>query len=286
MRRTRLLTVLLAVLALFTAGASAGATPDPRAQQAASEGFTADAVKKKGVSAWNFTGVTDALRDSQVGWYYDWATDPQGISAPSGVEFVPMIWGAGAVTDADLARARQSGTTLLGFNEPDMAGQADMSVQQALDLWPRLQDTGMRLGAPAVAYGGDTPGGWLDQFMQGARSRGYRVDFVPVHWYGADFDPARATEQLRSYLQAVYDRYHKPVWLTEYALIDFSSGTPRYPTQAQQAEFVRQSTAMLQQQSYVERYAWFTLSTSRGDGTGLYDGATANTVGAAYRSAG
>jgi len=43
---------------------------------------------------------------------------------------------------------------------------------------------------------------------------------------------------------------------------------------------------MLQQQSYVERYAWFTLSTSRGDGTGLYDGATANTVGAAYRSAG
>ncbi|GGV76596.1 glycoside hydrolase family protein [Streptomyces thermoviolaceus] len=284
MRRIRLLTVLLAALALFSVGGTAGAATSTQTAQATSQGVTD--VKKKGVSAWNFDGVTDALRDSQVGWYYDWATDPQGISTPSGVEFVPMIWGSGAVNDADLARARASGTTLLGFNEPDLPGQADMPVQQALDLWPRLQDTGMRLGAPAVAYGGDTPGGWLDQFMQGAQARGYRVDFIPLHWYGADFDPTRATEQLRSYIQAVYDRYHKPIWLTEYALIDWSTGTARYPSQDQQAEFVRQSTAMLQQQSFVERYAWFTLSTSRGDGTGLYDGATATTVGAAYRSAG
>jgi hypothetical protein len=43
---------------------------------------------------------------------------------------------------------------------------------------------------------------------------------------------------------------------------------------------------MLQGLSFVERYAWFTLSTSRGDGTGLYNGTTATQVGAAYRSAG
>ncbi|MDO0924168.1 glycoside hydrolase family protein [Streptomyces sp. TG1A-8] len=275
MRRTRILTVLLALLAVLATSGTAGADTD-----------AADAVKKKGVSAWNFAGVTDALRDSGSGWFYTWAADPQQITAPPGVEFVPMIWGAGSVTDAELDRARQQGTTLLGFNEPDMQGQAAMTVEQALTLWPRLQSTGLRLGAPAVAYGGDTPGGWLDRFMQGASARGYRVDFIPLHWYGADFDPARATGQLRSYLQAVYDRYHKPIWLTEYALTDFSSGTPRYPSRAQQAEFVRQSTAMLGQLSFVERYAWFTLSTSRGDGTGLYDGSAANEVGAAYRAVG
>ena len=275
MRRIRILTALLALLAAFAVSGAATGAP-----------ATADAVKKKGVSAWNFPGATDALRDSGSGWFYTWAADPQQITAPPGVEFVPMIWGAGSVTDAELGRARQHGTTLLGFNEPDMPGQANMTVEQALDLWPRLQSTGLRLGAPAIAYGGDTPGGWLDRFMQGAAARGYRVDFIPVHWYGSDFDPTRATGHLRSYLQAVYDRYHKPLWLTEYALTDFSSGTPRYPSRAQQAEFVRQSTTMLGQLPFVERYAWFTLSTSRGDGTGLYDGSTANEVGAAYRAVG
>ncbi|MFL6127412.1 glycoside hydrolase family protein [Actinophytocola sp.] len=242
------------------------------------------ATTKKGVSALNVGGVTAALADVRASWYYDWASNTQGITAPAGVEFVPMIWGRGSVTDAELSSAKALGTTLLGFNEPDMAGQADMTVEQALDLWPRLQDTGLRLGAPAVAFGGDQPGGWLDRFMSGAAARGYRVDFIPLHWYGGDFSSA-ATNQLRGYLQAVHDRYHKPVWLTEYALTDFSGPVPRYPTQAQQADFVRASTAMLQGLSFVERYAWFTLSTSTSP-TGLYSGSTANTAGAAYRAAG
>ncbi|MEU7058609.1 glycoside hydrolase family protein [Streptomyces sp. NPDC046197] len=279
MRRLRVLAVLLAALTLLWAGPQAGASTT-------ASGASADAVWKKGVSAWDFPGVTDALKDSRSGWFYTWASDTQRISPPPGVEFVPMIWGPGSVTDAELNRARQQGSTLLGFNEPDMAGQSNMTVQQALDLWPRLQSTGLRMGAPAVATGANVPGGWLDRFLQGAAARHYKVDFVPLHWYGADFDATNATNQLRTCLQATYDRYHKPIWLTEYALIDFSSGTPRYPTQAQQAAFVRQSTAMLQGLPFVERYAWFTLSTSRGDGTGLYTGPNATQVGAAYRAAG
>jgi hypothetical protein len=145
---------------------------------------------------------------------------------------------------------------------------------------------GLRLGAPAVATGADTADGWVDQFLRGATSRGRRVDFLPVHWYGADFNATNATDQLRGYLQATYDRHHKTLWLTEYALIDFSSGTPQYPTQEQQAAFVQQSTAMLQGLPFVERYAWFTLSTSRVDGTELYNGTTASQVGVAYRAAG
>lgn len=60
---------------------------------------------------------------------------------------------------------------------------------------------GMRLGAPAVAMGADAPGGWLDQFMSGARARGLRVDFVPLHWYGWDWDAGRATQQLQAYIE-------------------------------------------------------------------------------------
>ncbi len=159
-----------------------------------------------------------ALRDSGVSWFYTWGADSKGVSAP-GVEFVPMIWGAANADAATIARAKAAGRTLLGFNEPDLAGQAEMSVDTALSLWPKLQATGLRLGAPAVAAGADKAGGWLDEFMTGAAARGYRVDFIPLHWYGGDFRAGPATDQLEAYVSAVWARYHKPIWITEYALM-------------------------------------------------------------------
>ncbi len=237
----------------------------------------------KGVSANPVSGASQDIADVGASWYYDWGPSTGAIAKPAGAEFVPMIWGAGSVDPTDLATAEQQGTELLSFNEPDMAGQANMSVDQALDLWPQLEATGMRLGAPAVAYGADTPGGWLDQFMSGAAARGYRVDFIPLHWYGGDFSSA-ATGELESYIQAVYNRYHKPIWLTEYALTDFSGSTPAYPTSQQQVAFINASTVMLDSLPYVEKYAWFSLSTQTSP-TGLYTGTTPNDSGVAYRAA-
>ena len=78
-----------------------------------------------------------------------------------------------------------------------------MTANQALRLWPQLMATRLKLASPAVAFGGATPGGWLDRFMNGAQARGYRVDFITLHWYGADFDTSHAVSQLKSYLQAV-----------------------------------------------------------------------------------
>ncbi len=104
-----------------------------------------------------------------------------------------------------------------------------MTVQQALGLWPKLMATGMTLGSPAVAYDAATPGGWLDQFMRGAAARGYRVNFITVHWYGGDFRTGPAVQELESYLQAIYDRYHLPIWVTEFALANYGSATPTFP---------------------------------------------------------
>jgi hypothetical protein len=176
---------------------------------------------------------------------------------------------------------------LLGFNEPDMSSQSNMTVDQALSLWPRLMRTGMRLGSPAVAFGGDTPGGWLARFMGGAKARHYRVSFITLHWYGGDFRTAAAVSQLRSYLQAVWKRYHKPIWLTEFALANFG-GSPQTPGRGQQAAFLTAATAMLQRLSYVRRYAWFGLEATPADGSmGLFrSGAVATTVGRAFEAAG
>jgi hypothetical protein len=235
---------------------------------------------------WKSTGMAPALRDSGARWFYTWGVDDKGVRAP-GVEFVPMIWGAANADAATIARAKAAGGPLLGFNEPDLAGQAQLSVEQALSLWPALQTTGQRLGAPAVAYGGDTAGGWLDRFMSGAAAQGYRVDFIPLHWYGGDFRAGPATDQLKAYVSAVYARYHKPIWLTEFALMRFDNGTQYAPADVQSA-FITQATAMLRALPYVERYAWFSLPTpdQGGDGTGLYrpDGSR-TPAGDAYRAA-
>jgi RNA polymerase sigma factor (sigma-70 family) len=242
---------------------------------------------QKGVSTWSFTGVEEALSESGASWYYDWAATPSGIAAPPSVGFVPMIWGAADVTPATLSEVRQEGNTLLGFNEPDLGSQSSMSVQQVLSLWPKLMATGMTLGSPAVAANAATPGSWLDQFMQGAKADGYRVNFLTVHWYGGNFDTASAVSELQSYLQAIYERYHLPIWLTEFALTNYG-GTPEFPTQAQQAAFLTAAANMLAGLPYVQRYAWFALPVSSGSGTtGLFGtGAVATLVGRAYEAAG
>jgi len=267
-------------LALGPLALSAGASPDTARQQGAG-GKDAAA---KGVSVTDFDGATEAITDVGASWYYTWAASTGGTAKPGDCEFVPMIWGADKVTDEELGTAKKEGKQLLGFNEPDLPSQANMSVEDALGLWPRLQDTGLRMGAPAVASQADRKGSWLDRFLSGAADRGYRIDFIPLHWYGADFGSG-AAGQLESYLKAVHDRYRKPVWLTEYALIDFSGDQPRYPSEQQQVDFVRAAGKMLRGLDFVERYAWFTLS-KKASPTGLYDGNQRNATGTAYRDEG
>lgn len=155
---------------------------------------------KKGVGTWTFTGVNQALVDSGVSWYYTWSYSTAGITTLAGVQFVPMIWGAADVNAAALNQAKQAGSTLLGFNEPDNRNQSNMTVTQALSLWPQPMATGMTLGSPAVATNAATPGSWLSQFMKGATARRYPVNFIAVHWYGANFATSTAASQLESYL--------------------------------------------------------------------------------------
>ncbi|WP_430335170.1 glycosyl hydrolase [Rhodococcus sp. ACT016] len=243
-----------------------------------------------GVGAWQGKAVTAGLPDSGARWYYTWTPDHEGIDTPDGCEFVPMIWGERDLNDDALRRAKSHGTVLLGFNEPDVRAQANMSVDAALNAWPRLQQTGLPLGAPAVATLGDVPGKWLDQFMSGARSRGYRVDFIPLHWYlspalRATFSIEAAVDDLRRYLDAVHARYGLPLWLTEFSLITYQDGAHVMPPRVQ-AEFLAAAAAMMTTLPYLQRWAWFSLPPwPEGPDTALYDaGGKITAVGKQFRS--
>ena len=254
-------TVLYRFKAIVASGDSRKATKTSHSQAIEVTYAHASAeVAKKGVATWNYDGVNSTLPDSGAEWYYTWGSADSNIKVPKGVEYVPMIWGRANVTKSELAAAQSAkGNTLLAFNEPDLAGQSNMTVEQALDEWPKLQATGLRLGSPATAYGAESAGLWLDKFMKGAAQRGYRVDFIALHWYQWDGSVAGSVKRLKTFLTKVHDRYGLPVWLTEFSAISFADGTTKTASVSQQAAFLTASVTMMNKLSFVERYAWFAL---------------------------
>jgi hypothetical protein len=248
-----------------------------------------EASPKKGVGTWYFENVNRAVIEVNVSWYYTWQPYTREIRQPPGVEFVPMIWDETFVNSEDLEVAKNSGSVLLGFNEPDKPDEANLTVEQALDLWPQLMAAGIRLGSPATASNPSLPGSWLESFIEEARARGYRVDFIAVHWYGENFRVDESVDALKNFLEAVYRKFRLPIWLTEYSLIRWTD-PPVFPTWHQQAEFAAKSVEMLETLPFLERYAWYSLPPGTGDindSTALSDkNGDLTPVGIAYRRAG
>ncbi len=244
------------------------------------------AVRKKGIGHYGTdpTGAIDALG---CGWYYNWAPAPRRGMSKVKAEFIPMIWSGAFATARNLAGVKKGGYShLLGFNEPDGKGQADMSVREALELWPKLMETGLRLGSPGTTMSAP----WLDRFMDGARSRNFAVDILCLHWYG-DITRPGANEKFRRYLQGYWKRYRLPIWMTEWSGGDFKQNL-RKTTIEDNARFARYTVKLMESLPYVERYAWFTTYSSPDDEcyptVGLYekDMKTLTPVGVAYKRTG
>ncbi|MGR3758809.1 glycosyl hydrolase [Roseobacteraceae bacterium NS-SX3] len=216
------------------------------------------AAQKAGVGAWEnpqYTMMEWIEETPGLAWYYNWRPDEiahKGRLRRS-VEFVPMIHNAKDVNKKIRASSRV--TTLLGFNEPDGRGgshQAGMSVAKAVKLWPRLMRHGLRLGSPATTQEGTLgKGSWLRRFMDQAEAKGLRVDFIAVHYYSKTGNVA----EFERWLRRVHKEYGKPIWVTEFAYIDWTR--PRAVSYGQNAAFAEKAIAMMERLPFVERHAWF-----------------------------
>jgi hypothetical protein len=219
-----------------------------------------DNPEKIGIGTWDLDSHGTALAHVEglgFGWYYNWRGDAlwdaSGGADSLSSEFVPMIWGSSDVNSALLDYiARSSAETLLGFNEPDHLDQANMSVDEALALWPELMSTGKRLGSP-----GTTPEGalgersWLGRFMKGAENKGYQVDFIAVHYYTVNVDVGA----FKTFLHNLHEAYGLPIWVTEWALVDWENAD-RF-TLGETAAFAHEAIHMMDDLPFVERHAWF-----------------------------
>lgn len=182
-----------------------------------------------------------------VSWYYTWGAKP--IPGVSGPEFVPMVWGK-----ARGLAALNSGKVpvVLGFNEPDNMSQSNISVDDAIARWPELQAHAARVGSPAPS---NLSKPWLDDFMSSANAHGLRVDFIALHLYGPP-----QPEWFLQRVDEVWQKYHKPIWITELGVADWQSrgrpGANRYSPESVLA-CMQALLPELEKRSYVERYAWF-----------------------------
>jgi hypothetical protein len=202
-----------------------------------------------------------------VSWWYDWWSGAADRNALPGVQYVPMVFRDWTTGGGPSPAAATSGSNiLLGFNEPDLPNQGNVSVARALELWPQLVDTGCRLGSPAGSSGG-TGRQWLAQFMAAKP----KVDFICAHWY-VEYSP----DSLADYLDGLWNAYHLPIWLTEVGSL--------HGGEAANAALIPNVMNVLATRPFVERVAWF--ATREGDGwkgVGLISSAgTSTTPGALY----
>jgi len=237
---------------------------------------TIGAPQKIGIGAYPVHGEEQLAGDlSEIGasWFYTW----QANSSSAYGGFVPMIWSGDLIDEA----AGASGDVMLAFNEPDWHDQADMTVEEALSFWPALMRTGKRLGSPATTSGNETgPGSWLGRFMNGAKERGLRIDFIAVHDYASEPDVAA----FRRRLERIHDAYGRPIWVTEWALADFSDAG-RF-SRDEQLQYLEAGSEMMDDLPFVERHAWFGIYDGLDDwhlSSGLVEKGERTALGEAYR---
>src|SRR3954469_16205670 len=150
-RRTFLSAVLAAPVMFGPTSAATGPVPVPAAPSVGRSASSRPRALKGAAHGGDDALALRQIRSLKPDWYYSWGS---AYTVTPGPGFVPMVWSANALVQKDALGdvARQLPQTktkhLLGFNEPDHSAQADMSVDEAIRLWPRLQSTGLRLGSP------------------------------------------------------------------------------------------------------------------------------------------
>ena len=189
-----------------------------------------------------------------VTWRYDWSA---GGSTSTAVEYVPIKQKADWPGWGEI-NGKQYVTHLLGFNEPNRPDQSNMTVSQALNIWPEYMKSGLRIGSPSPSDPFGSNGAWLYEFLDSCKARNYRVDYVAIHAYWA-----KSPQQWYNDLKWVHDKTGLPIWITEW-----NNGanwtTETWPTPdrslseanaTKQLNDIKAILNVLDTASFVERYA-------------------------------
>lgn len=206
-----------------------------------------------GAGLWYFKNIVTMTSDIDATWAYDWSDEPLENSfmgtASAGVDLVAMF-----NSNSDYSTlASSSYKEVVGWNEPDASAASVDSATAAQD-WPDIVKTvGKRMGSPAPAHTSLTEGDWFYDFMTTVIKAGSPPN--SLHYYSSDGD----VSTFQTYIEGVYNMYKIPIWITEWAYIDYSTDPPTVPSTAEQVTYMQEAVKMLNGLSYVERFAWFAV---------------------------
>ena len=215
-------------------------------------------------------------------WAYNWANTPNNNPFSVEVanyEYVPMIWsasvnGVGGQINTILNLENNFGVHVdyvLGFNEPELPTQSNMTVNTALNVWQVMSDefanTDIKLVSPAVSGQGGL-NNWLYPFMDTVVARNndsnpnndLQVDAIAYHFYTVAFNGTNEANRLLGQIDEIYERYGLPIWITEFAGTSFSADNPIHSTEERQAfnrAFLERLIPEFDARDYVHRASWW-----------------------------
>ena len=247
-------------------------------------------VSKKGLAMGGDMGKNVQTNKFNISWYYNWDTAAFNNSIDEGVAHVPMVWGAAQENLQALKNITNDSNYILGFNEPDIESQANLSAGKALAAWKYVEATGKRTVSPALAV---YSGGFMDDFLiNGAtydssqdkkdndgeeETTTYEnpikledgfyasvdVDAVALHRYGGSKTGTKIEiSRLTDAVDYLWNKYHKPIWVTEVSVTGRKNGYSDWSYEESRAlplmkEYVSEVIDAMNKDPRVERYAWF-----------------------------
>lgn len=212
---------------------------------------------KRGV-AFNISSMEDAMILADfISWHYNWGNESSALTAPwlegSNIDYCPMCWSNyNADKIRNYVKNHPNTKYLLGFNEPNLTDQANMTPKQAAEKWPAVvalaKELNLKLGAPAMNHGTlsgyNDPWKWLDEFFKQPGCSLDDIDCIPIHCYMGS--PAA----VQGYVEKFY-KYNKPIWMTEFCAWENISNVQT------QKQYMTQVVNYFESNPQVERYAWF-----------------------------
>lgn len=252
MAKTR--TIIIFGLALLCAACSGNNPDGPKG------GVDAMPKSAKRGVAFSFTQVTDLpLMSPYISWDYNWGNTPSNDAAlwfdSNEMDYCPMCWNGNYNADAIRAfvAAHPNTKYLLGFNEPNLTDQANMTPAQAAAIWSPVaalaKELNLKLVSPAMNYGTlagySDPIKWLDEFFAQPNVDINDIYAISIHCYMS------SASAVQGYVEK-FEKYNKPIWMTEFCAWDPVPGSV-----TTQMDYMCAVLNYLEANPNVERYAWF-----------------------------
>lgn len=159
-----------------------------------------------------------------------------------------MIWGAADMTTP----ATGNSQWLMGFNEPDNGGQANLSPAQAATLWRQIEQQYPNRKLASPSSNGDIAN-WLSDFRTAYKSA-YgtwpRLDAIAIHCYR--WFSSQCVDWVQQNETWATSWGVPEIWVSEFS---FATTSPSSSSQS----LVEQQTfaAWMESQAQVTRFGWF-----------------------------